>query len=115
MVIKMYVNNKSILFLGDTGIESSQKLIENQSENKLKSNIVQMAHHGQSGASEELYQIIKPEICLWPTPDWLWDNNAGEGINTGNWKTLETRSWMENLKVEKNIIEKDANTTIEIY
>ena len=33
MVIKMKVNNKSILFLADTGVESGEKLLQNQKEN----------------------------------------------------------------------------------
>lgn len=115
MVIKMYINNKSILFLGDTGSQSSEKLLQNVSKEKLKSNIVQMAHHGQSGATQELYKAIKPQICLWPTPDWLWNNDGGEGENTGTWKTLETRSWIQDLKVTQNIIEKDGNITINVY
>ena len=75
MVIKVKVNHKKILFLGDTGTESSEKLIKGQGNN-LKADIVQMAHHGQAGATEELYKIVKPEICLWPTPEWLWNNNS---------------------------------------
>lgn len=90
MVFKVKVNSKEILFLGDTGAESSEKLIENQGKN-LKADIVQMAHHGQNGATEELYKLINPEICLWPTPEWLW-NNAIDGVeDSGSWKTKETR------------------------
>lgn len=114
MVIKMYLGRKSILFLGDTGAESSQKLIENEKE-KLPSDIVQMAHHGQNGATEELYKKIDPKICLWPTPDWLWNNDKGEGEDSGNWKTKETRNWMENMHVEKNVIEKDGDQTITVW
>ena len=113
MIIKMYFERKTVLFLGDTGAESSEKLIKNESK-KLESDIVQMAHHGQNGATEELYKLIKPKICLWPTPEWLWNNDKGEGEDTGNWKTKETRKWMEELNVKQNIIEKDGNQTIVI-
>lgn len=113
MVFKMYVNNTSILFLGDTGTESSEKLIKTYG-NKLKSDIVQIAHHGQAGGTEELYKLIDPEICLWPTPEWLWDNNSGGGYNSGTWKTLETRKWIEELGVKTNYIAKDGNITITI-
>ena len=61
MVIQIQVNQKKILFLGDTGTESSEKLIKNQGKN-LKSDIVQVAHHGQAGATEELYKIVNPKI-----------------------------------------------------
>lgn len=114
MVIKMQVNDKSIIFLGDTGVESGEKLLQNQSS-KLKANVVQMAHHGQSGVNEEVYKKINPEICLWPTPNWLWNNDIGTGENSGTWKTMETRSWMNNLNVKQNIVEKDGNIAIEIF
>ena len=114
MVIKMKINDKSILFLGDTGKESGEKLLQNQ-KNNLKSDIVQMAHHGQSGADKDLYELIKPKICLWPTPDWLWDNDSGEGYNTGSWETLETREWMKELNVKTNYIEKDGNISFRVW
>ena len=113
LVFKMYINDKSILFLGDTGVESSEKLIKYHSKD-LKSDYVQMAHHGQNGATFELYKQINPTYCLWPTPDWLWDNNTGEGFNSGPYKTLETRKWMEELNVKENYIEKDGDITLKI-
>lgn len=113
MVIKMKIHNKSIIFLADTGVESGKKLLENQKQ-KLKADILQMAHHGQSGAEKEVYEQIKPKICLWPTPNWLWDNDQGTGYNTGTWTTIETRKWMEELNVMKNYIEKDGDITINI-
>lgn len=113
MVIKMKTHSKNIIFLADTGVESGQKLLKNQKE-KLKADIVQMAHHGQSGAEKEVYEQIKPEICLWPTPEWLWNNDPGTGYNTGIWKTIETRKWMEDLGVTENYAEKDGDITINI-
>lgn len=114
MIIKMEVNDKSILFLGDTGEESGEKLLKNQGNN-IKADIVQMAHHGQDGVSEKIYKIINPKICLWPTPEWLWNNDSGEGIDSGSWKTLETRDWINKLNVSQNIIEKDGNQTITVW
>lgn len=114
MVMKFEINNNSILFLADTGKESGEKLLKNQGS-KLKSDIVQMAHHGQSGADKDVYEKIKPTICLWPTPEWLWNNNPGTGYNTGNWTTLETRQWMEELKVKTNYVEKDGDIQFRIW
>lgn len=113
MIIKMETKYNSILFLGDTGVESGNKLLSNQKE-KLNVNVVQMAHHGQQGVTQEIYNTIKPETCMWPTPDWLWNNDKGEGEDSGPWKTKETRKWIEELRVENNIIEKDGNIKIQI-
>lgn len=114
MIIKMDVNTKKILFLADTGLESGEKLLETQAD-KLKADIVQMAHHGQSGVNKDVYEKIQPSICMWPTPEWLWNNDSGTGENTGIWKTIETRQWMKDFNVKQNIVEKDGNFTIEVF
>jgi len=111
MVIKFNMGKRSFLVLGDTGVKSSEKLLRTQKE-KLKSDIVQMAHHGQAGATKELYQQIHPTTCLWPTPNWLWENDAGKGYNTGPWKTIETRQWMKELEVKEHYVAKDGVVTI---
>lgn len=113
MVIKMTTNKNNILFLADAGVESGNKLLEIQKD-KLKADIVQMAHHGQNGVTKEVYEKINPSICMWPTPEWLWNNDSGEGEDSGNWKTKETRLWMEELNINKNIVGKDGNIKIEI-
>lgn len=113
MVIKFDTGKTKLLILGDTGEKSSEKLLINQKD-KLKSDIVQMAHHGQAGATEELYKQINPTICLWPTPGWLWNNDTGNGENTGPWKTFETRNWMKKLNIKRNYIAKDGDITIKI-
>lgn len=113
MVVKFDTGKTTFLVLGDTGVKSSEKLLNTQKE-KLKTDIVQMAHHGQSGATKELYEQINPTICMWPTPEWLWNNDSGEGKGSGPWKTLETRQWMEELKVKKNYVEKDGDITIKL-
>lgn len=113
MVIKFDTGKTTFLVLGDTGVKSSEKLLNTQKE-KLESDIVQMAHHGQDGATKELYEQINPTICMWPTPEWLWNNDSGEGEDSGTWKTLETRKWMEELKVKTNYVEKDGDITIKL-
>lgn len=111
MVIKMKTETKSVLFLGDTGAESGEKLLKTQKE-KLKADIVQVAHHGQNGVTKEVYEAVDPQICLWPTPEWLWNNDKGEGEDSGPWKTKETRKWLEELGIKQNIIAKDGDMTL---
>lgn len=109
IVVSFKTQKNTILFLGDTGEKSSEKLLKNQKD-KLKSSIVQMAHHGQNGATKELYKAISPKICLYPSQEWLWNNDNGNGYNTGPWKTIETRKWMEEIGVENSYIEKEEVT-----
>ena len=114
MVIKLYVNDKSMLFLADSGVESGNKLIQNEKD-KLKSDYVQIAHHGQAGVGENVYELVNPTYCFWPTPKWLWDNDNGGGEDSGTWKTKETRSWIDKLNVKENYIAKDGDIKIRIW
>lgn len=109
---KFFMNDVSILVLGDMGPEAGQLLYAERTAEDLKSDIVQMAHHGQYGVSKEVYAAINPQIALWPCPLWLWNNDGGGGIGTGDWKTLETRQWMEELGVKVNYCIKDGDQII---
>jgi beta-lactamase superfamily II metal-dependent hydrolase len=98
-----FPNKKTALFLGDMNVKGGEILADTYGE-KLRCDIVQMAHHGQSGVSERVYKLISPEICLWPTPSWLWDNNIGKGHDSGPWKTLIVRKWIDDLNVKMNCV-----------
>lgn len=112
MVFKMIAKdvNKSIIFLGDAFNYTSDELMKNPE--KLKADAVQMAHHGQNGVKKEVYEAINPEVCFFNAPKWLYDNNLNnQGYNTGNWKTIEVRSWLEELGTT-NYIASDGDQTI---
>lgn len=106
---RLDVNGKRILFLGDMGWDAGQNLLAKSKTEDLKADVVQMAHHGQDGVEEGLYRVIRPEICLWPTPEWLWDNNKDGQKGDGPWKTLTVRAWMEALGVQNNLCIKDGD------
>lgn len=106
IVYKMLINGKSILFLGDMAEEGGRRLLAEAGPEALKSDIVQMAHHGQNGVGEEVYQAINPSICLWPTPQWLWENSSGK------YRTGETKNWMSRLNVQKHYCMKDGDQII---
>ena len=108
-VFAMTLAGKRFMFLGDLGPEAGEKLLSMHGKN-LKSDYCQMAHHGQLGVQKSVYEAILPEICLWCTPLWLWNNDAGKGFNTHVWKTVEVRGWMEELGVKENITLKDGDT-----
>ena len=103
---------KSILILGDLGVEGGEEVMKNCSFESLHTDYIQLAHHGQNGVEEKFYQYIKPKICLWPSPEWLWNNDAGEGFDTGPWETVETRRWMEKLGIKEHYVEKDGISKI---
>lgn len=111
-VIRLEAEGQRILFLGDLGEEAGDYLLEHVPEAELKADFVQMAHHGQNGVKESFYQAVSPRVCLWNTPDWLWENNAGEGNGTGPWRTLEVRGWMKKLRVRQHFVSKDGEHAI---
>lgn len=108
IVYKFQLQGQSILFLGDLGYQAGEALLKDQGSAGLRADVVQMAHHGQGGVGRDIYEAISPRICLWPTPQWLWDNDSGGGRGTGPWSTLETRRWMEELGVKEHKCTKDG-------
>lgn len=109
LVYKIRVSGQSILILGDLAYDGGKDLIRTCTAAELKSDIVQMAHHGQQGVDQDAYALIAPTTCLWPTPAWLWDNDNGGGVGSGPWGTLTTRAWMDALGVKDNRSLKDGD------
>lgn len=97
IVYKVKTRGSDILILGDMNYKRQSEVLREYAD-VLPSDIVQMAHHGQQGVNEEFYKLVNPKVCLWCTPKWLWENDpSGKGFNSGPYKTLETRSWIENI------------------
>lgn len=59
-------SGKIVTLLGDCMCEACRNLL-NIYGDFLKSDILQVAHHGLIGGDKKLYQTIDPDICLWPT------------------------------------------------
>lgn len=111
VVFKLETEQNSALFLGDLGVEGGRRLLESKGA-ELKSDICQMAHHGQEGVAREFYEAVRPEICLWCAPDWLWNNDRGKGFNTHIYQTVIVRQWMDELGVKSNYVIKDGDQRI---
>lgn len=96
IVIRMVAEGQSVLFLNDLGALGGRRLLATYGEN-LKSDIVQMAHHGQTGVNKDVYQAIDATVHLWPTPIWVWKNESG------TYQIDEVRKWLYG----KNFLEAD--------
>ena len=92
---------RKVLFLEDLAVEGGRRLVADYGA-RLQCDIVQMAHHGQDGVERAFYEVVRPKICLYNAPDWLWDCDNDGGKGSGQWKTLETRRWMEELGAQAN-------------
>lgn len=110
---RVELGGKKILFLGDMGWQAGENLLDVCTPQELKADVVQMAHHGQQGVERDVYEAILPEVCLWPTPDWLWNNEQDGVVGIGPYKTLEVRNWMAEFGVRKNLCIKDGDQTLQ--
>lgn len=79
-VIAVTVRGQRILFLGDAS-EFESKLILNMYGDYIKSDIVQVAHHGFNGADVELYRRVDPATVLWPTADYCLKGDLWRSAN----------------------------------
>ena len=124
LVFKVFTENKTVLFLGDIGPDAGDVLFR-ESRHLLKSDIVQMAHHGHMNPSFEVYAEIDPDVCLWCCPDWLYNeavvppylSDVEKLFKNGRirmYGTALTRKWMEILGVKKHYVSKDGPNIIEL-
>ena len=116
-VYRFEINGKSLLFLGDLGIEGGRQLLATVDPALIKSDYVQMAHHGQDGVERAVYEAIRPRFTFWCTPSWLWDNKKGrDGLyDTGDFQTIIVRGWMSEIHtVEHHYRMIDGTQVIEI-
>ncbi len=97
-------DNKSLLILGDLSAEGGHELMSLCTPEQLKCDYIQLSHHGQNGVDFEFYEYIRPEICLWSSPEWLYNNDTGNGFDTAPFKTVRTREWMENLGAKEHYV-----------
>lgn len=114
LVFKLTAPEKSVLFLGDLGPDGGD-ILYRESRYKLKSDLVQMAHHGHMNVSMEIYEAIAPEACLWCAPMWLYEEpdipdylaDAEKMRRMGRirmYGTGTTRKWMDALGVKKHYV-----------
>ena len=107
VIFRMDLGGKSIMFTGDAGVNAGNTALGDwESSGLIDCDICKMAHHGQDGVDRNFYEAVSPEICLWPTPSWVWDNT------NGNLKTLEVRAWMEELGVKENHVAWEGSCVI---
>ena len=65
-VARVYIGGQSFMILGDVQVQASPRIAEAWRE-YLKSDLMQVAHHGNNGGSTALYDYIQPSVLLWPT------------------------------------------------
>ena len=108
MVIKMWDDCKSFVFLGDLGPEGGRKLMESEYMDDVKCDYIQMSHHRQDGCDKDFYMKAEFRACLWPSPSWVFNNDFGDGFNTGPLQTIEVREWMKEKGITEHYISNEG-------
>ncbi len=107
VIFRMDLGEKSIMFTGDAAVGAGNETLEAWGDSGLMDcDICKMAHHGQDGVDRNFYEAVSPEICLWPTPSWVWDNR------NGNLKTLEVRAWIEGMGIKENYVSMNGSCVL---
>jgi beta-lactamase superfamily II metal-dependent hydrolase len=105
MVVRLSTPGTSVLFLVDLGTEGGKRLLAGKLADKLPSEYVQMAHHGNWAVGWEVYEAVKAKYALWPTPNWLWDAPLN---NRDRFDTAVYRQWMKELGIQEDYVMKDG-------
>lgn len=66
LVIRVTVEDTSVMLLADTTHASGQ-IIEDMFGSHLKSDMVQLAHHGMAPSNASLYRCIQADVLIWPS------------------------------------------------
>ncbi len=116
MVFKLSGKKKSVLFLADTadnseqiaggitdpskGSEMGRRIadeIMTSYPDDVKSDIVQMSHHGNGAYPDYFYEAIAPSKAFFDAPDWLMENKNKETGETSYYSTPHYVELMQRL------------------
>jgi beta-lactamase superfamily II metal-dependent hydrolase len=100
VVYKMtYDKGQTVMFLGDAEWIGSNDLVDNHAA-ELKSDIVQVGHHGCGSCSDECYRLIGAKVYIWQCGERFWYQESGEGTNTHNVGFIRYRAFMKEIGVK---------------
>ena len=92
-------SGQTIMFLGDAEWVCNNHLVAEHAD-RLKSDIVQVGHHGCGNVSRQCYELIDAKVYWWPIGERFWYGESGEGLNTHNTGVERMRVYMKELGVK---------------
>lgn len=101
-------SGQSILLLVDAEDRASEYLLESCPQ-KLRCDIVQVAHHGCNGAPYELYRLTGARAALFNCCNRYWYGDNGEGLFTFNVGHIRTRNMLRQLGMKPENIYCDSD------
>lgn len=64
------VGARRAMFFGDAMFGTAEFLCDQYAPEVLRSDLMQVAHHGYYGGSDRLYRTVDSKVILWPAPDY---------------------------------------------
>lgn len=112
VVFTVEAEGKKIIMLGDYS-EYGDTLLSLYSADTLKSDIMQVAHHGVAGQGSSLYRVIAPEYALWPVGAMYIEFT---GVNGNEYKLhldrLAINEYMMSMEKSKVLVAEDNITVM---
>ncbi len=75
-VFRVKVGDRTVLFPGDISTQAvsdtAVTVVYKLYGEALKSDILQVGHHGWNGGSNDIYKAVAPKIALWPVEESRW-------------------------------------------
>lgn len=98
-------DKETMLFCCDVGNDwFSERLIAGHGD-KLKSDYVQMGHHGNGGLTEEAYRLVAPKAAFFDGPAWLFEDKE-------RYTAAKNRELMESMGCRIYLMDEAPNAII---
>lgn len=94
LVLRIWDDAKSVVFLGDCGILEGRKLLATYPAD-LNCDFLQLGHHGNKGPEQAFYDAVSFRYALVPTADWIWYADLYYDQMPDNLDGGATRRWIE--------------------
>ncbi len=108
LITKVYLGGQTFMFLADDE-GGSDKILPKLYSKAWKSDFVQVTHHGYSGGTDELYDLISPDYAMWPTASYFFDK-----VKEGKWEKAHSIYLLENIKVKEAFIAEGGHKTLKL-
>lgn len=89
MMFKIYGQEESMLFCSDVG-KSISDYLKGKYAKILKSDYLQMGHHGNGGLKKDFYKIVNPDVAFFDAPARLMTDPSGIYTTPQNWIYMES-------------------------
>lgn len=106
LVFRMTLGGRTALFLGDL---DACAFLRDVYETAVKSDILQLSHHGYNGGDLTLYRNIDPEICFWASDRARFETDER---CLGTKKGFEFNKWIRDDSIRERIHCHNSVTTI---